>query len=86
MGWTQVVEMPPVVCDFDLMARLAAYSVDDRYELHGGDEHQPSIIVTPVTKDGLEQESPSDSPHSGKIPRDATGFRPHTPRPPLPEE
>ncbi|KAH7731204.1 Protein RCN-1 [Aphelenchoides avenae] len=87
VGWTQVTEMPPVVCDFDLMARLAAYTVDDKYEVHSGDEQQPSIIVTPVTKGEYgDDDSQPDTPSSGHIPRDATGYRPHTPRPPLPED
>lgn len=74
VGWTQVVEMPPVICDFDLMSRLAAYSVEDNYEVHGGDDPaQPKIVVTPCKK-GENEGSPS------KIPLV------HTQRPPLPDD
>lgn len=33
IGWEQCREMAPVVCDFDLMARLAAFSMEDTYEV-----------------------------------------------------
>lgn len=49
VGWTQSVEMAPVICDFDLMSRLASFTVDDKYELHSGENGQPAIIVTPCT-------------------------------------
>jgi hypothetical protein len=66
--------MAPVVCDFDLMARLAAYSVEDNYEVHGGDDPaQPKIVVTPCNKDEEEFNARLTS-------------MPHTPRPPLEEE
>ena len=46
--------MAPVVCDLDLMARLASLAVDDKYELYEGDEQQrrPSIVVTPCIFEG----------------------------------
>ena len=66
--------MAPVVCDFDLMSRLAAYSVEDKCEVHGGDDNQPTIIVTPAAKDELT--SGIQTPYSGK----ASVL--HTPRPP----
>ncbi|KAE9556212.1 hypothetical protein FO519_000551 [Halicephalobus sp. NKZ332] len=74
VGWEQVHEMAPVVCDFDLMSRLAAYSVEDKYEVHGGDDNQPTIIVTPAAKEELT--SGLETPFSGK------NSLPHTPRPP----
>lgn len=70
--------MAPVVCDFDLMARLAAYSVEDDYEVHGGgdDSDQPKIVVTPCKQElGVDDEETLS-----KL------SRAHTPRPPLPEE
>lgn len=33
VGWEQSHEMAPVVCSFDLMAKLAAFSVEDTYEV-----------------------------------------------------
>ena len=48
--------MAPVVCDIDLMARLASLAVDDKdkYEVYEGDEQQrrPSIVVTPCNFEG----------------------------------
>ena len=46
--------MAPVVCNLDLMSRLASLAVDDKFELYEGDEHQrrPSIVVTPCAMDG----------------------------------
>jgi len=46
--------MAPVVCNLDLMSRLASLAVDDKFELYEGDEHQrrPSIVVTPCGIDG----------------------------------
>ncbi|KAI6191765.1 hypothetical protein M3Y97_00263400 [Aphelenchoides bicaudatus] len=70
VGWTQSVEMAPVVCDFDLMARLAAYSVEDSYEVHAGDG--PKIVVIPCKQEGEDA--------SEKMPPI------HTPRPPLEEQ
>lgn len=54
VGWVQHAEMAPVVCDLDLMARLASLAVDDKFELYEGDEHQrrPSIVVTPCAFEG----------------------------------
>lgn len=51
VGWVQHAEMAPVVCNLDLMARLASLAVDDKFEVYEGDEQQrrPSIIVTPCT-------------------------------------
>jgi hypothetical protein len=77
VGWTQVVEMAPVVCDFDLMARLAAYSIDDKYEVHEGDANQPAIVVTPAVAD--REKTPS-SPIISEI--EAKEVLPRTPRPP----
>ena len=56
------------------MARLAAYTVDDKYEVHGGDGSQPTIIVTPAAKEELA--SGLETPSSGRA------SLPHTPRPP----
>lgn len=33
VGWEQSHEMAPVVCNFDLMAKLAALSVEDTFEV-----------------------------------------------------
>nr|CAD2167161.1 unnamed protein product [Meloidogyne enterolobii] len=54
VGWVQHAEMAPVVCNLDLMSRLASLAVDDKFELYEGDEHQrrPSIVVTPCGIDG----------------------------------
>ncbi|KAF8357165.1 rcan-1 [Pristionchus pacificus] len=66
VGWEQTIEMAPVVCSFDLMARLAAFAVDDQYEVHTGDDSMPRIIVSPC-------ETPLETPSSIEMPR--------TPRP-----
>lgn len=54
VGWVQHAEMAPVVCNLDLMSRLASLAVEDKFELYEGDEHQrrPSIVVTPCATDG----------------------------------
>lgn len=77
----QSTEMAPIVCNFDLMARLAAFSIDDNYEVHAGDDGQPSIVVTPYKVDGEEDdvETKLGSPKQPKI------ELPHTPRPPKKE-
>ncbi|EPB70122.1 Calcipressin [Ancylostoma ceylanicum] len=62
-------EMPPVICNFDLMARLASFALDDKYEVHNGDKDTPAIIVHPC-------ETPLDAPSSIEMPR--------TPRPSSP--
>ncbi|CAD5234644.1 unnamed protein product [Bursaphelenchus xylophilus] len=72
VGWVQSTEMAPVICDFDLMAKLAAYSVEEDYEVHGGDPSHPTIVVTPV-KIGEDEEKPMRCPPTPL---------PHTPRPP----
>ncbi|GMT19414.1 hypothetical protein PFISCL1PPCAC_10711, partial [Pristionchus fissidentatus] len=66
VGWEQTHEMAPVVCSFDLMARLAAFAVEDTYEVHSGDDSMPRIVVSPC-------ETPIDAPSSIEMPR--------TPRP-----
>lgn len=71
VGWEQSTEMAPVVCNFDLMARLAAFTVEDTYEIFGGDDDKPKIIVQPATES-------DDSPI---VPQGAIG---HTARPPTP--
>uniref|UniRef100_A0A7E4W623 Calcipressin-1 n=1 Tax=Panagrellus redivivus TaxID=6233 RepID=A0A7E4W623_PANRE len=85
VGWEQCHEMAPVVCNFDLMSRLAAYSVDDKYEVHGGDPSQPTIVVTPagvvepvapITEAETEEEESQPPSAYGKV------EIPHTPRPP----
>lgn len=78
VGWEQTVEMAPVVCNFDLMSRLAAYSVEDKYEVHEGDESQPTIVVTPAAKEEVVITSALATP-AGKP------SLPHTPRPPKKE-
>ncbi|EYB83994.1 hypothetical protein Y032_0324g2514 [Ancylostoma ceylanicum] len=69
VGWSQTKEMPPVICNFDLMARLASFALDDKYEVHNGDKDTPAIIVHPC-------ETPLDAPSSIEMPR--------TPRPSSP--
>ncbi|PAV60463.1 hypothetical protein WR25_10589 [Diploscapter pachys] len=69
VGWEQTQEMPPVVCNFDLMARLASFAIDEKYEVHNGDDSTPAIIVFPC-------ETPLDAPSSIEMPR--------TPRPSSP--
>ncbi|KAI1729965.1 calcipressin domain-containing protein [Ditylenchus destructor] len=61
VGWVQQSEMAPIVCDFDLMARLAAFTVEDNYELHGGENGQPAIIVTPAGGRDRDQ-TPAEMP------------------------
>lgn len=58
------------------MSRLAAHSVEDKYEVHGGDPNQPKIVVTPAKNSEPEVAVLSGilSPTKGSIP--------HTPRPP----
>lgn len=63
------------------MARLAAFTVEDNYELHSGDSinGQPAIVVTPALS------IPDPSLHSNSTP-DSSPFKahgnlPHTPRP-----
>ncbi|VDK57275.1 unnamed protein product [Anisakis simplex] len=70
VGWEQCHEMAPVVCNFDLMARLAAFTIDDNYEVFGGDVDKPKIVIHPA-------ESAEDE---AIIPPQAS--LPHTPRPP----
>uniref|UniRef100_A0A1I7X6U0 RRM domain-containing protein n=1 Tax=Heterorhabditis bacteriophora TaxID=37862 RepID=A0A1I7X6U0_HETBA len=62
-------EMPPVVCSFDLMARLASFALDEKYEVHNGDESTPTIIIHPC-------ETPIDAPSKIEMPK--------TPRPSSP--
>ncbi|KJH53076.1 Calcipressin [Dictyocaulus viviparus] len=69
LGWSQTQEMPPVICNFDLMARLASFAIDDKYEVHNGDDGTPAIIIHPC-------ETPLDAPSSIEMPR--------TPRPSSP--
>ncbi|CAJ0581178.1 unnamed protein product, partial [Mesorhabditis spiculigera] len=70
VGWEQLKEMPPVVCSFDLMARLAAFAVDEEYKVHdSGSSGCPSIIVSPC-------ETPLEAPSKIEMPR--------TPRPGTP--
>ncbi|KAI6209399.1 Protein sarah [Aphelenchoides besseyi] len=71
VGWIQSSEMAPIVCDFDLMSRLAAYTVEDDYELHEGVSGQPAIVVTPC------KHPQNDSSSNERL------QRVHTPRPPL---
>uniref|UniRef100_A0A915DWU4 Uncharacterized protein n=1 Tax=Ditylenchus dipsaci TaxID=166011 RepID=A0A915DWU4_9BILA len=88
------VEMAPVICDFDLMARLAAFTVEDNYELHEGDNGQPAIIVTPcalppntgpVRAEADQVKTVSNDEDDGaRTPSEKTAM-PHTPRPPLTE-
>lgn len=88
VGWTQSTEMAPVICDFDLMARLAAFTVEDNYELHSGDSEngQPAIVVTPAlsaASSSLHLETvvlPNSSAQS-PLPGAKTTL-PHTSRPP----
>uniref|UniRef100_A0A915Q484 Uncharacterized protein n=1 Tax=Setaria digitata TaxID=48799 RepID=A0A915Q484_9BILA len=69
VGWEQSHEMAPVVCNFDLMAKLAALTVDDTFEaVYEGDEDKPKIVIHPAN----EEES--------FIP--AQSMMPKTPRPP----
>ncbi|CAI5445744.1 unnamed protein product [Caenorhabditis angaria] len=66
VGWEQMKEMAPVVCNFDLMARLASFAIDEKYEVHNGDESTPTIVVHPC-------ETALDHPSAIEMPR--------TPRP-----
>jgi hypothetical protein len=81
IGWEQSTEMAPVVCNFDLMARLAAYTVDDKYEVHGGDPNQPKIVVTPA-KNADELEADASAAALSGLSTPTKGAIPHTPRPP----
>jgi len=83
VGWTQSIEMAPVVCDFDLMSRLAAFTIDDKYELHEGvGDEQPSIIVTPA-QSTAQPAVPDRASASASPPLSAAKItRPVTPRPP----
>ncbi|KAI6244175.1 Calcipressin-like protein [Aphelenchoides fujianensis] len=74
VGWIQSSEMAPVVCDFDLMSRLAAYSVEDDYEVHEGHADQPTIVVSPCKFPPgggaiSGSESPVDRPPRARTPR-----------------
>ncbi|KAK6102542.1 calcipressin-like protein, putative [Brugia malayi] len=69
VGWEQSQEMAPVVCNFDLMAKLAALTVDDTFEVYEGDEHKPKIVIHPANEEG-----------SNFMP--AQSMMPKTPRPP----
>lgn len=73
VGWEQSTEMAPVVCNFDLMARLAAFTVEDTYEIFGGSKDKPKIIVQPA----IEPEQSEMAPQSAI----AHTARPPTPRP-----
>ncbi|KAI3415913.1 hypothetical protein GPALN_005477 [Globodera pallida] len=95
VGWVQHAEMAPVVCDFDLMARLASLTVDDKFELFEGDEHQrrPSIVITPCEKGGggglLGKVGSQPTVSVGNAEPDGIRSKvplPHTPRPPVNEE
>lgn len=70
--------MAPVVCDFDLMSRLASFTVEDKYELYSGENGKPAIIVTPCTFSSNNQFCDNIINEKG------THFQklPHTPRPP----
>uniref|UniRef100_A0A0M3HQL1 Calcipressin n=2 Tax=Ascaris TaxID=6251 RepID=A0A0M3HQL1_ASCLU len=74
VGWEQCHEMAPVVCSFDLMARLAAFTVEDTYEVFGGDDDKPKIVIHPASE-ADEEVMPSQS----SMPR--TPRPPTTPRP-----
>ncbi|VDN03938.1 unnamed protein product [Thelazia callipaeda] len=69
VGWEQSREMAPIVCNFDLMAKLAALSVEDTFEVYEGDENKPKIVVHPAN----EREN-------DVLP--AQSLMPRTPRPP----
>lgn len=76
VGWEQSAEMAPVICNFDLMSRLAAFSVEDSYEVFGGDDDKPKIVIQPADSDeGEEDDEPNIVPQAAM---------PHTPRPPTP--
>ncbi|CAI4230472.1 unnamed protein product [Auanema sp. JU1783] len=67
VGWEQTKEMAPVVCNFDLMSRLASFALDEKYEVHNGDDQTPTIVVYPC-------ETPVEAPSKIEMPK--------TPRPP----
>lgn len=71
VGWEQTKDMPPVVCNFDLMARLASFAIDEKYEVHNGDDLTPTIVVHPC-------ETALDAPSALEMPR--------TPRPSSPAD
>lgn len=68
VGWEQCHEMAPVVCNFDLMSRLAAFTVEDTYEVFEGDDDKPKIIIHPANEEG-----------EGIVPSQSS--MPRTPRP-----
>ncbi|VDO40021.1 hypothetical protein V3C99_002426 [Haemonchus contortus] len=72
LGWSQTKEMAPVICNFDLMARLASFALEDKYEVHNGDESTPAIVVHPC-------ETPLDAPSSIEMPRTPRPSSPPTP-------
>uniref|UniRef100_A0AC35TM23 Calcipressin-2 n=1 Tax=Rhabditophanes sp. KR3021 TaxID=114890 RepID=A0AC35TM23_9BILA len=56
VGWSQSIEMAPVVCNFDLMTRLAAFTIEDNFEVYEGGKECPSIIVSPCKENATEEE------------------------------
>uniref|UniRef100_A0A0K0E1E6 Calcipressin-2 n=1 Tax=Strongyloides stercoralis TaxID=6248 RepID=A0A0K0E1E6_STRER len=71
--WEQTREMAPVICDIELMSRLAAISMEDDYSVHEGGIECPTIIVSPCKESNADEEVFG---YSSKIPI------PHTPMPP----
>ncbi|VDN55109.1 unnamed protein product [Dracunculus medinensis] len=67
IGWEQCREMAPVVCDFDLMARLAAFSMEDTYEVND----KPKIIIHPADN---SEEIPVAQTSLPKTPRPPANF------------
>ncbi|VDK73048.1 unnamed protein product [Onchocerca ochengi] len=73
VGWEQSREMAPVVCNFDLMAKLASLTVEDTFEVYEGDKDKPKIVIHPANEGNNLTPAQSTMP---KTPRP-----PNTPRP-----
>ncbi|VDO48465.1 unnamed protein product, partial [Onchocerca flexuosa] len=69
VGWEQSREMAPVVCNFDLMAKLASLT------LYEGDEDKPKIVIHPANEGNNLTPAQSTMP---KTPRPPTTPRPIT--------
>lgn len=68
LGWEQSHEMAPVVCNFDLMAKLAALTIEDTFEVYEGDGHKPKIVIHPANEDGELMPAQSTMPKTPRPP------------------
>lgn len=48
--------MAPVICDIELMSKLAAISMEDDYSVHEGGIECPTIIVSPCKESNTDEE------------------------------